>query len=252
MQRRWRAGIAPATACARGGRWRLCELCVAPVGQCLPVPARLSDIEAASLPETFFTVWSNVFDRGRLQPARRCSCRAAQRHRRHRDPAGQGGGATVHRDRRLAEKAAACRALGADHAINYKTQDFVAEVQRITGGKRRRRRSSTWSPATTSARELKCLAETAASSSSRCRAAIEAQIDAGRCCAGASTITGSTLRPRRSRSRRDRAGAAQDVWPWLERARQAGDPPGLPGRAGGQAHALMESNQHIGKLVLQW
>ena len=65
------------------------EFCVAPIGQCLPVPAGLSDIEAASLPETFFTVWSNVFDRGRLQAGRDVAGAGRhQRHRRHRDPAG--------------------------------------------------------------------------------------------------------------------------------------------------------------------
>ena len=106
------------------------ELCVAPVGQCLPVPKGLSDIEAASLPETFFTVWSNVFDRGRLQPGETLLV--------------QGGtsgigvtaiqlakalGATVIATAGSDEKCAACVALGADHAINYKTQDFVEEVE---------------------------------------------------------------------------------------------------------------------------
>ena len=69
------------------------ELCVAPVGQCLPVPAGLSDVEAASLPETFFTVWRNVFDRGRLQAGRDAAGPGRlERHRRHRDPDGQGAG----------------------------------------------------------------------------------------------------------------------------------------------------------------
>jgi NADPH2:quinone reductase len=99
-------------------------------------PGQLSDIEAASLPETFFTVWSNVFDRARLQPARRCSSTAAS----------SGIGVTAIQMAKAgarrcsttvgsAEKAAACRRARRRHAIDYKTQDFVAEVLRLTGGK---------------------------------------------------------------------------------------------------------------------
>src|SRR5512144_2151831 len=91
------------------------QLCVAPVGQCLPVPQGLTDIEAASLPETFFTVWSNVFDRARLTGGETLL--------------GQGG------TRGIDVKCAACVKLGADHAINYKTQDFGAEVKRLTDGR---------------------------------------------------------------------------------------------------------------------
>ncbi|MEN9467306.1 MAG: hypothetical protein RL081_1307, partial [Pseudomonadota bacterium] len=112
------------------------ELCVAPVGQCLPVPQGLTDIEAASLPETFFTVWSNVFDRGRLQAGETLLV--------------QGGtsgigvtaiqlakalGATVIATAGSDAKCAACLALGADHAINYKTHDFQTEALRLTDGR---------------------------------------------------------------------------------------------------------------------
>ena len=105
------------------------ELCVAPVGQCLPVPQGLSDVEAASLPETFFTVWSNVFERARLQPGETLLV--------------QGGtsgigvtaiqlakawGATVIATAGSDEKCAACLTLGADHAINYRRQDFAEDV----------------------------------------------------------------------------------------------------------------------------
>ncbi len=102
------------------------EYCVAPIGQCLPVPRGLTDAQAASLPETFFTVWSNVFDRGRLQKGETLLVQGGS--------SGIGVTAiqmahamgcrvivTVGSD----EKAAACVALGADHAINYRTQDFV-------------------------------------------------------------------------------------------------------------------------------
>src|SRR5258705_4061907 len=112
------------------------ELCVAPVGQCLPVPAGLSDIEAASLPETFFTVWSNVFDRGRLQPGETLLVQGGT--------SGIGvtaiqlakaAGARVIATAGSDDKCAACVALGADHAINYRTHDFVAEGKRLTDGK---------------------------------------------------------------------------------------------------------------------
>src|SRR3954471_1328242 len=113
------------------------QLCVAPVGQCLPVPKGLSDIEAASLPETFFTVWSNVFDRGRLQAGETflvqggtsgIGVTAIQMAR------AMGAGkvlATAGSD----DKCKACVALGADAAINYKTQDFAEEAKQLTGGK---------------------------------------------------------------------------------------------------------------------
>src|SRR5688572_22413430 len=112
-------------------------LCVAPVGQCLPVPKGLSDIEAASLPETFFTVWTNVFDRGRLQPGESFMVQggtsgigvtAIQMAK------AMGAGkviATAGSD----DKCQACLALGADHAINYKSQDFSEEAKKLTDGK---------------------------------------------------------------------------------------------------------------------
>ena len=112
------------------------ELCVAPVAQCLPVPAGLSLVEAASLPETFYTVWSNVYDRARLQPGETLLVQGGS----------SGIGVTAiqmakARGSRVIvtagsdEKCQACLALGADHAINYKTQDFVEQVLAITDGK---------------------------------------------------------------------------------------------------------------------
>src|ERR1700704_89068 len=121
------AGFKPGDrVCALVAGGGYAELCVAPVGQCLPVPAGLTDIEAASLPETFFTVWSNVFDRGRLQAGETLLV--------------QGGtsgigvtaiqmakalGAKVIATAGSDEKCEACLKLGADHAINYKTADFA-------------------------------------------------------------------------------------------------------------------------------
>ncbi|WP_348753976.1 NAD(P)H-quinone oxidoreductase, partial [uncultured Aquincola sp.] len=112
------------------------ELCVAPAGQCLPIPAGLSDVEAAALPETFFTVWQNVFHIARLKAGETLLVQGGS--------SGIGTtaimlakaiGATVIVTAGSDDKVAACVKLGADHGINYRTQDFAAEVQRITGGK---------------------------------------------------------------------------------------------------------------------
>jgi NADPH2:quinone reductase len=126
------------------GRRGLCALvagggyaqrCTAPIPQCLPVPAGFTDIEAASLPETFFTVWSNVWDRGRLQAGETLLVQggssgigvtAIQ--------LGKAMGSKVIVTAGSDDKVAACMALGADVGINYKTQDFVAEVKAATGG----------------------------------------------------------------------------------------------------------------------
>ena len=111
------------------------QWCVAPVGQCLPVPAGLNDIEAASLPETFFTVWSNVFDRGVCKRVISPGARRSSGIGVTAIQLARAWGATVIVTAGSDEKCAACIELGASHAINYKTQDFVAEVQRITNGR---------------------------------------------------------------------------------------------------------------------
>jgi len=230
------------------------EFCVAPIGQCLPVPAGLSDIEAASLPETFFTVWSNVFDRGRLQ--------AGQTFLVQGGTSGIGvtaiqmaraAGATVIATAGSAEKAAACTALGAHHAINYREQDFVAEVDRITGGKGVDVILDMVAGSYI-ARELKCMAEDGRLVIIAVQGGIDAQIDAGAVLRRRLTITGSTLRPRPMAFKTAIAAALRSkVWPWLETGivkpviHQV-----FPAAQAAQAHALMESNQHIGKLVLQW
>ncbi len=230
------------------------EFCVAPIGQCLPVPAGLTDIEAASLPETFFTVWSNVFDRGRLQ--------AGQTFLVQGGTSGIGvtaiqmaraAGATVIATAGSAEKAAACTALGAHHAINYREQDFVAEVDRITGGKGVDVILDMVAGSYI-ARELKCMAEDGRLVIIAVQGGIDAQIDAGAVLRRRLTITGSTLRPRPMAFKTAIAAALRSkVWPWLETGivkpviHQV-----FPAAQAAQAHALMESNQHIGKLVLQW
>lgn len=230
------------------------EWCVAPVEQCLPVPAGLSDIEAASLPETFFTVWSNVFDRGRLQAGETLLV--------------QGGtsgigvtaiqlaramGATVIVTAGSDEKCAACLALGAHHAINYKTQDFVEEAKRITAGKGVDVVLDVVAGDYV-AREVECLAEDGRLVIIAVQGGVKSAFNAGLVLRRRLTITGSTLRPRPvafkgaiARALREHVWpliAAGTVRPVIYRTFAAAD--------AAQAHALMESNQHTGKIVLTW
>ena len=230
------------------------ELCVAPVGQCLPSPRGLTDIEAASLPETFFTVWSNVFERGRLQPGETflvqggtsgIGVTAIQLAKAY--------GATVLATAGSDAKAEACIRLGADHAINYKSHDFVAEVARLTGG-RGVDVILDMVAGSYVARELKCLAEDGRLVIIAVQGGTEAQIDAGAVLRRRLTITGSTLRPRPVAFKAAIAKALRaNVWPWLDVGtvkpviHQV-----FPAAQAAAAHALMESNEHIGKLVLQW
>src|SRR5450631_3290251 len=172
------------------------ELCVAPIGQCLPSPAKLSDVEAASLPETFFTVWTNVFDRARLQSGETLLVQGGT--------SGIGvtaiqiakaAGATVIATAGSDAKCAACTRLGADHAINYRTHDFVAEVKRISDG-RGVDVILDMVAGSYIARELQCLAEDGRIALIAVQAGVEAQIDAGLVLRRRLTISGSTLRPR--------------------------------------------------------
>ena len=230
------------------------ELCVAPVGQCLPVPQRLSDVEAASLPETFFTVWSNVFDRARLQPGETLLVQggtsgigvtAIQLAKAH--------GATVIATAGSDEKCAACIALGADHAINYKTQDFAEEALRITA-KRGVDVILDMVAGDYVRREVACLAEDGRLVIIAVQGGVKAEFDAGLVLRRRLVITGSTLRTRPLAFKSAIADSLRaNVWPWLAAGRvkpvihkvfAAAD--------AAQAHALMETNQHIGKIVLTW
>ncbi len=229
------------------------ELCVAPVVQCLPSPANLSDIEAASLPETFFTVWSNVFDRGRLQPGETLLV--------HGGSSGIGvtaiqlakaWGANVVVTVGSAEKAAACRALGADHAIDYKTQDFVAETLRITGGGANVVLDMVAGEYI--GRDVKCLAEDGRIVVIAVQGGTSATIDASLVLRRRLTITGSTLRPRPVAFKAAIAESLRKtVWPWLESGRVKPVVHEVFAAANAAtAHQVMESNRHIGKLVLSW
>ncbi len=230
------------------------EWCVAPVGQCLSVPGSLTDIEAASLPETFFTVWSNVFDRARLKSGETLLIQGGS--------SGIGvtaiqmakaAGATVIVTVGSDDKAAACLALGADHAINYSSQDFAAEALRLTAN-RGVDVILDMVAGSYVARELTCMAEAARLVIIAVQGGVEAQIDAGVVLRRRLTITGSTLRPRPLAFKTAIAASLlKNVWPWL----QSGQIKPVihqvfPAAQAAQAHSLMESNQHIGKLVLTW
>lgn len=230
------------------------ELCVAPIAQCLASPANLSDIEAASLPETFFTVWSNVFDRARLQPGETLLV--------HGGSSGIGvtaiqfakaWGSTVIVTVGSAEKAAACRALGADHAIDYKAQDFVAETLRITGGAGANVVLDMVA-GDYIGRDVKCLAEDGRIVIIAVQGGVSATIDASLVLRRRLTITGSTLRPRPVAFKGAIAASLKKtVWPWLESGRVKPIVHEVfPADQASRAHELMESNRHIGKLVLAW
>jgi len=233
------------------------ELCVAPVAQCLPVPKGWSDVEAASLPETIFTVWSNVFERGRLQRGETLLIQGGS--------SGIGVtaiqlakalGATVIATAGSDEKCAACLKLGADHAINYRTADFVEEIKRITDGKGVDVVLDMVAGAYV-AREIDCLAEDGRLVIIAVQGGIKSEFNAGLVLRKRLTVTGSTLRARSVAFKGAIATALRDkVWPLLDsgaikpviHSRFAAADAG----AGAQAHMLMESNQHIGKIVLTW
>jgi NADPH2:quinone reductase len=230
------------------------ELCVAPVGQCLPVPQGLSDIEAASLPETFFTVWSNVFERAHLLAGETLLVQGGS--------SGIGVtaiqiakamGATVIVTAGSDEKCAACRGLGADHAINYKTSDFAEEVKKLTNGKGTNVILDMVAGSYV-AREIDCMAEDGRLVIIAVQGGIKAEINAGLVLRKRLTITGSTLRPRSLEFKAAIARALkQKVWPLI--ASGAIKPVIHSTFAAGdaaKAHALMESNQHVGKIVLTW
>ena len=230
------------------------ELCVAPVGQCLPVPAGFTDIEAASLPETFFTVWSNVFERAYLAKGETLLIQGGS--------SGIGVtaiqiakalGATVIVTAGSDEKCAACLALGADHAINYKATDFSEEVQKITAGKGVNVILDMVAGGYV-AREIECLAEDGRLVIIAVQGGIKAEFNAGLVLRKRLTITGSTLRPRSLEFKTAIAKALKEkVWPLLESgAIKPVIHSTFAAIDAAKAHALMESNQHIGKIVLTW
>ncbi len=237
------------------------QWCVAPVGQCLPVPQGWSDIEAATLPETFFTVWSNVYDRARLQPGETLlvhggssgiGVTAIQLAAARGNPVIVTAGSD--------DKCAACVKLGAQHGVNYRTHDFVAEVKRLTNG-RGVDVILDMVAGDYVARDLEALADDGRLVIIAVQGGVDARINAGAVLRRRLTISGSTLRPRPVAFKAAIAQSLrQHVWPLLAQRRvqpvihsqfAAGDTNSDGGGAVG-AHRLMESNAHIGKIVLTW
>jgi NADPH:quinone reductase len=230
------------------------ELCVAPTAQTLPAPRGLSDIEAASLPETFFTVWQNVFHIAGLKTGEWLLVQGGS----------SGIGVTAIQlakamDAKVIvtagsdDKCAACIALGADHAINYKTQDFVAEVDRIT----ERRGVDVVLDMVAGdyvAREVQCLATDGRLAIIAVQGGTKSQIDIGAVLRKRLAITGSTLRARSVEYKGELANALhKNVWPLLEAGRiKPVIHEVFPAAQAAQAHALMESSTHVGKIVLDW
>ncbi len=231
------------------------ELCTAPVVQCLPVPNGWSMAEAASLPETFFTVWSNVFMRAGFQAGETILVHGGS----------SGIGVTAIQLAKAfdagkvivtvgnAAKAEACLKLGADVAIDYKTQDFVAEVKAATEG-RGVDVILDMVAGSYVERNVQCLADDGRAVIIAVQGGMEAKFDASLVLRRRLTVSGSTLRPR---SVEFKAGIAralrQRVWPLLESRRIA---PVIyrqfEASQAAEAHALMESGEHVGKIVLSW
>lgn len=249
------AGLAIGDAvCALVAGGGYAEFCVAPTGQCLPIPKGLTMVEAASLPETFFTVWQNVFHLARLQAGETLLVQGGS--------SGIGVtaiqlakalGARVIVTAGSDEKCAACVAIGADHAINYKAQDFAPEVKRLTGGKG----ADVVLDMVAGdylGREVDCLAEDGRLAVIAVQGGVSCQLDAGLLLRKRLTITGSTLRPRSVAYKTMLARELRaKAWPLIEAGRVK---PVIhqvfPAAKAADAHALMESSVHVGKIVLTW
>ena len=230
------------------------EYCVAPVGQCLPVPAGFDDVQAASLPETFFTVWSNVFDRAQLLPGETLLIQGGS--------SGIGVtaiqlakamGARVIATAGSEDKCAACLALGADHAINYKTQHFSALAPELTGGQGVNVVLDMVAGSYV-VREVECLAEDGRLVIIAVQGGVKAEFNAGLVLRRRLVITGSTLRPRPLAFKSAIAASLREkVWPLLEQGQVKPVIHSVFDAArAAEAHTLMETNRHIGKIVLTW
>ena len=246
---RWKVGDRVAALVAGGG---YAEYCAAPAPQCLPIPGKLSMIEAAALPETFFTVWTNVFERGHLQ--------AGETFLVHGGSSGIGTtaiqlasrfGARVFATAGSAEKCSKCRELGAFVAVDYKTEDFVKVVERETGGKGVDLILDMVGGDYIN-RNLQCLAVDGRLVQIAFLKGAKAEINFANVMIKRQTITGSTLRPRSVAQKGAIAQALEEkVWPLVA----AGEVrpqihATFPLEQAADAHRLMESSAHVGKIML--
>ncbi|MBC2768741.1 NAD(P)H-quinone oxidoreductase [Pusillimonas minor] len=228
------------------------EYCVAPAVQCLPVPEGLTDVEAAGLPETYFTVWSNVFDRGRLSPGEALLV--------HGGASGIGTtaiqlavalGHPVYTTVGSDERVKAVEALGATAGINYRTQDFVERIKALTDGKGVDVILDMVAGDYIE-RDLKCLADDGRIVIIALLGGPKGTVDFNQVLRRRLTITGSTLRPRPVSFKGQIAQALRDkVWPLLAAGKiRPVVHATFPLAQASDAHALMESGDHIGKIVL--
>lgn len=245
----WHVGDRVCALLAGGG---YATLCTAPAVQCLPIPKGMDVVTAAAMPETFFTVWTNVFDRGRL--------RAGESALFHGGSSGIGTtaiqlaaarGARVFATAGSDEKCRACEQLGAQRAINYRTEDFVEVIKQVTGG-RGVDLILDIVGGEYIARDLVSLAVEGRLVVIGFMGGDSATIDFRRVLGRRLTITGSTLRPRSPAEKGEIASALRrEVWPLLDSG--AVKPiiyRTFPLDDAAEAHQLMESSEHVGKIVL--
>ena len=238
-------------ALVQGGGYA--EYCAAPAAQCLPIPKGLTALQAASLPETYFTVWSNVFDRAALAEGETLLVQggssgigvtaiqlaAARGHRVF---------ATAGTD----DKCRACEALGAERGINYRNEDFAAVVKELTAGKGVDVVLDMVAGDYV-AREMACLADDGRIALIALLGGARANIDLGQVLRRRLTISGSTLRPRSVAFKAAIARRLEEhVWPLFEQGRiKPVIYKSFPLEQASAAHALMETSTHIGKIVLE-
>ena len=238
-------------ALTNGGAYA--EYVAVPAGQTLPVPSGLSLLQAAALPETYFTVWTNVIERGRLKPGETILV--------HGGSSGIGitaiqmaktWSATVYTTVGNDAKAEACRLLGADYAVDYRKQDFVDEVMRLTN-QRGVDLILDMVGGDYIARNLRCLALEGRLVQIAFLQPSKVEVDWMPLMLKRLTFTGSTLRARPAAEKARLAGELRrHIWPNLEQGRM------LPVihkvfdlSEAAAAHALMESSTHIGKIMLK-
>lgn len=229
------------------------EFCVAPVPQVLPMPTGLTFIEASGIPENYFTVWTNVFDRGQLQKGETILI--------HGGSSGIGTtaiqlchqfGARIISTAGTDEKCGVCKSLGADHVINYKTQDFEVETKAVTGGKGANVILDMVG-GNYIQKNINCLAlEGRLIQIAFLQSSIN-QLDLMAVITKRLTITGSTLRPRTIEQKGEIARSlSKEIWPLFndKKIKVLVDTV-LPLSRASDAHVLMESSTHIGKIVLE-
>ncbi len=245
----WRVGDAVCALVTGGG---YAEYCVAPAPQCLPVPRGMSVVTAAAIPETFFTVWTNVFDRGRLQQGESILI--------HGGSSGIGTtaiqlakarGSRVFATAGSAEKCAACERLGAERAINYRDTNFADVVRDLTAG-RGVDVILDMVGGEYFSRNIEALTVEGRLVEIATLHGVKAEVNIQTIMQRRLTITGSTLRPRPVADKGLIAAALwEQVWPLLESGAVAPVVHAtFPLRDAAEAHRVMESSVHIGKLLL--